>query len=123
MRERFVPELERVRPPYSCATISDRYDLNNYIDSHPVSGCLLAEAVLYPGNVYKTGNCSKGCDQIGFVGKPNTRCDECPFDQCYSTSKEAAGYIAQYRIALFRQALNEQTVIPAQPSLIPDEVV
>jgi len=120
---RYVPELERVRGAYSSATISDRYDLNSYIDSHPVTGCLLAEVVLYPENVYKTGNFNKGCDQIGFASTPKTRCDACPFDQCYSSIKEDAGYIAPYRIALFRQALKEQTLIPAQPSLIPDEVV
>lgn len=123
MRSRFVPELERVRPPYSAPTISDFYSLNAYIDSHPVTGCLLAEAVCYPENVYKTGGINKGCEQLAFVSAPKTRCEACPFDQCYSSIKEDAGYIAQYRISLFRQALKEQTVIPAQPSLIPDEVV
>jgi hypothetical protein len=121
--KRYVPVLERTRPPYSAPTIGDYYQLNAYIDSHPVTGCLLAEAVCYPDNVKKSGYINKGCEQLAFASTPKTRCDACPFDQCYSTITEDNGYISQYRINLFRQALKEQTIIPAQPSLIPEEVI
>ena len=98
------------------------YKPNPYADT----GCLLAELVMHPENVFKSSQ--KDGDYFwNYAGKPICTCAECPFQNisfnqkgepdCALKSNESINYISPRRIEEMRLHLANGEPLPFKPEM------
>jgi hypothetical protein len=91
-----------------CAELNTSGDINAYIESHPLQGCILAEVLCHPENVtlVETRQYKRlgTYEKYNYVGKPIIQCGiNCPFADCRATDPEYTGCIRKQRIQTLAQ--------------------
>jgi hypothetical protein len=91
-----------------CAELNTSGDINAYIESHPLNGCILAEVLVHPENVklietrhYKTQGIF---EKYEYRNNPKIQCGvNCPFPDCRASEPEYLGHISRHRIQILAQ--------------------
>jgi hypothetical protein len=99
-----------------CAELNTSGDINAYIESHPLNGCILAEVLCHPENVKlietKRYKSRATFEKWVYKGKPKIQCGvNCPFSDCEASYSEYLGNISRYRIQTLAQEVSGARLI------------